>query len=234
MRQRHGPRTPTWPVRLKSRPTAPHERPGLDRPPCARNGGRTQPASLPPPQSRPGLGHPRHARGDRARSRQVALDRGAPARRSGRGRGLRRTGASRPPGGGRAVRASRLRDLAVPARRRAGRCTSHTGDRDDVHDPAPDHRLRRRWDLVGARANDQHREIGLLKAAGFTPRQVGTVFALESAALGFVAATLGFALGTTLAPRVAAPSARRCSVRRRSRRIHGASSSRAVSSSRCS
>ncbi len=61
--------------------------------------------------------------------------------------------------------------------------------------------------LVGARASDQHREIGLLKAAGFTPRQVGAVFALESTALGLVAAALGFALGMILAPRLAAPSA---------------------------
>jgi putative ABC transport system permease protein len=61
--------------------------------------------------------------------------------------------------------------------------------------------------LVGARASEQHRQIGLLKAAGFTPRQVGIVFALESAALGLVAAGLGFALGAILAPRLAAPSA---------------------------
>ena len=61
--------------------------------------------------------------------------------------------------------------------------------------------------LVGARATDQHREIGLLKEAGFTPRQVGAVFALESAALGLVAAGLGFALGVLVAPRLAAPSA---------------------------
>ena len=61
--------------------------------------------------------------------------------------------------------------------------------------------------LVGARASAQHREIGLLKAAGFTPRQVGAVFALESAALGFIAAVLGFTLGMLLAPRLAAPSA---------------------------
>jgi ABC-type lipoprotein release transport system permease subunit len=61
--------------------------------------------------------------------------------------------------------------------------------------------------LVGARASEQHRQIGLLKAAGFTPRQVGIVFALESAALGLLAAVLGFALGAILAPRLAAPSA---------------------------
>jgi ABC-type lipoprotein release transport system permease subunit len=61
--------------------------------------------------------------------------------------------------------------------------------------------------LVGARASEEHRQIGLLKAAGFTPRQVGIVFALESAALGLVAAALGFALGAILAPRLAAPSA---------------------------
>jgi putative ABC transport system permease protein len=61
--------------------------------------------------------------------------------------------------------------------------------------------------LAGARASEQHRQIGLLKAAGFTPRQVGIVFALESAGLGLVAAALGFALGAILAPRLAAPSA---------------------------
>ena len=61
--------------------------------------------------------------------------------------------------------------------------------------------------LVGARASAQHREIGLLKAAGFTPRQVGAVFALESTALGLIAAALGFTLGMLLAPRLAAPSA---------------------------
>jgi putative ABC transport system permease protein len=61
--------------------------------------------------------------------------------------------------------------------------------------------------LVDARASEEHRQIGLLKAAGFTPRQVGVVFALESAALGLVAAALGFALGAILAPRLAAPSA---------------------------
>ena len=62
--------------------------------------------------------------------------------------------------------------------------------------------------LVGARASDQHREIGLLKAAGFTPRQVGAVFALESTALGLVAAAPRLrARDRSLAPRLAAPSA---------------------------
>ena len=57
--------------------------------------------------------------------------------------------------------------------------------------------------LVGARAGEQHRQIGLLKAVGFTPRQVGIVFALESVALGIGAAALGFVLGAILAPRLA-------------------------------
>jgi putative ABC transport system permease protein len=61
--------------------------------------------------------------------------------------------------------------------------------------------------LVGARASEQNRQIGLLKAVGFTPRQIGITFALESAGLGLVAAVLGFALGAILAPRLAAPSA---------------------------
>jgi putative ABC transport system permease protein len=61
--------------------------------------------------------------------------------------------------------------------------------------------------LAGARASEQHRQIGLLKAAGFTPRQVGAIFALESTALGLAAAAVGFALGAILAPRLAAPSA---------------------------
>ena len=61
--------------------------------------------------------------------------------------------------------------------------------------------------LVGARASEQHRQVGLLKAVGFTPRQVGIVFALESVALGVLAGLVGFALGAILAPRLAAPSA---------------------------
>jgi putative ABC transport system permease protein len=61
--------------------------------------------------------------------------------------------------------------------------------------------------LVGARASAQHREIGLLKAVGLTPRQVTIAFALESAALGLIAVVIGFAVGAVLAPRLAAPTA---------------------------
>jgi putative ABC transport system permease protein len=61
--------------------------------------------------------------------------------------------------------------------------------------------------LVGARAAAQHREIGLLKAVGLTPRQVTTVFALESAAIGVVAVVIGFTVGVLLAPQLAAPTA---------------------------
>jgi ABC-type antimicrobial peptide transport system permease subunit len=61
--------------------------------------------------------------------------------------------------------------------------------------------------LVGARASQQHRELGLLKAVGLTPRQVTAVFALEAAALGLIAVVIGFAIGTVLAPRLASPSA---------------------------
>jgi putative ABC transport system permease protein len=61
--------------------------------------------------------------------------------------------------------------------------------------------------LVGARAAAQHREIGLLKAVGLTPRQITAAFALESAAIGVVAVVIGFAVGALLAPRLAAPTA---------------------------
>ncbi|MGH8826466.1 MAG: ABC transporter permease, partial [Jiangellaceae bacterium] len=54
--------------------------------------------------------------------------------------------------------------------------------------------------LVGARARQQSREIGLLKAIGLTPRQVGRVFAIESAALGLLGAAIGFGAGALLAP----------------------------------
>lgn len=61
--------------------------------------------------------------------------------------------------------------------------------------------------LVGTRARQQSREIGLLKAIGLTPRQVGRVFAAESGVLGLVGAAGGFALGVPLAPLLADPLA---------------------------
>jgi len=60
--------------------------------------------------------------------------------------------------------------------------------------------------LVGARALEQHRQIGLLKAVGLTPRQVNLVFVIESAVLGLVAAVLGYTAGALLAPLLARPS----------------------------
>ena len=57
--------------------------------------------------------------------------------------------------------------------------------------------------LVGARARQQVREIGLLKAVGLTPRQVGRVFAIESAALGLVGVLLGFGVGALVSPLIA-------------------------------
>ena len=134
---------------------------------------------------------------------------GAGRRRSGWRIRPPRRGVRRARGGIPARPARRVaRDLAGPARRRAGRCPAARGDPDDVHDRAARRRLRRRRRSSSAPAPaQQHREIGLLKAVGLTPRQVGAVFALESAALGLVAVGVGFALGALLAPRLAAPSA---------------------------
>jgi putative ABC transport system permease protein len=61
--------------------------------------------------------------------------------------------------------------------------------------------------LVSERAIQQYREIGLLKAVGLTPNQIGTIFLLESASLGVMAVLMGCLLGTILAPILAAPSA---------------------------
>jgi putative ABC transport system permease protein len=58
--------------------------------------------------------------------------------------------------------------------------------------------------LVSARASEQHRDIGLLKAAGLTPRQVGAIFALEAGALALAGAAVGLPVGVLLAPHVAA------------------------------
>lgn len=61
--------------------------------------------------------------------------------------------------------------------------------------------------LISERANTQYREIGLLKAVGFTPRQISLIFLLESASLGLIAVVVGSLLGIVLAPTLAAPSA---------------------------
>jgi putative ABC transport system permease protein len=61
--------------------------------------------------------------------------------------------------------------------------------------------------LTAARVSAQYREIGLLKAVGLTPRQVSTVFLIETAALGLAAVAVGFPVGAALAPRLAAASA---------------------------
>jgi putative ABC transport system permease protein len=61
--------------------------------------------------------------------------------------------------------------------------------------------------LTAARVSAQYREIGLLKAVGLTPRQVSTVFLVETAALGLAAVAVGFPVGAALAPRLAASSA---------------------------
>ena len=58
--------------------------------------------------------------------------------------------------------------------------------------------------LVSARASEQHRDIGLLKAAGLTPRQVGGIFALEAGALALARRGVGLPIGVLVAPRVAA------------------------------
>jgi FtsX-like permease family len=60
--------------------------------------------------------------------------------------------------------------------------------------------------LVGARAREQYREIGLLKAVGLTPGQVARVFVIETAALGVVGVILGSAAGSLAAPLLAEPA----------------------------
>src|SRR5262249_11087671 len=49
--------------------------------------------------------------------------------------------------------------------------------------------------LTAARVSAQYREIGLLKAIGLTPRQVGAVFLVEAAVLGLAAVAVGFPAG---------------------------------------
>lgn len=53
----------------------------------------------------------------------------------------------------------------------------------------------------------QYRDIGMLKAVGFTPRQVTGLFLLEYGALGLGAALVGLAIGMALGPAFASPMA---------------------------
>ncbi|MEZ5098581.1 MAG: FtsX-like permease family protein [Thermoleophilia bacterium] len=61
--------------------------------------------------------------------------------------------------------------------------------------------------LVGGRAVTRHREIGLLKAVGFTPRLVALLFLVEQLLLGLAGAGAGVAGGAVLLPLVAGDSA---------------------------
>jgi putative ABC transport system permease protein len=54
--------------------------------------------------------------------------------------------------------------------------------------------------LVGGRVLAQVREVGLLKAAGLTPGQIGRVFVVEQLALGAVGVAIGIAVGTLATP----------------------------------
>ena len=102
-----------------------HDPTRLGRPSGSRDGGRTQPAALPSPQPRPCVGHPRHARANRAGSHTLALDRGASTGESLGGRGVYRAGSCRLLGDHAAVRRSLLRVLARPALQRTGRCAAN-------------------------------------------------------------------------------------------------------------
>ena len=54
--------------------------------------------------------------------------------------------------------------------------------------------------VISARVLAQYRDIGMMKAVGFTPAQVVRVFLYQHLALGLAGALLGIALGTALAP----------------------------------
>ena len=136
-----------------------------------------------------------------------------------------RAAASLPPG---AVVSSRPGKTS--ARTRCGDAQTDRDHPDDLHDRAAGRGLRGRRRSSSAPAPAaQHREIGLLKAVGLTPRQVSAVFALETAALGLVAVgSSASRSGRSSRRGWPRPAPRRCSARRRSRRTRGTSSSRAV------
>ncbi|MEW5870744.1 MAG: FtsX-like permease family protein [Chloroflexota bacterium] len=56
------------------------------------------------------------------------------------------------------------------------------------------------FNTIGGQVLSQYREIGLLKAVGFTPRQVTLLFLGEHLAVGLVAALLGVLFGLAVAP----------------------------------
>jgi putative ABC transport system permease protein len=53
---------------------------------------------------------------------------------------------------------------------------------------------------ISGRVLGQYREIGILKATGFTPRQVAGIYLVQHLALALVAALVGVALATAIAP----------------------------------
>ena len=60
---------------------------------------------------------------------------------------------------------------------------------------------------IGGVVLSQYREIGLLKAVGFTPGQVTLLFLIERLGLGLVAGVAGLFLGTAIAPLFLRPTA---------------------------
>ena len=56
------------------------------------------------------------------------------------------------------------------------------------------------FNTIGGQVLSQYREIGLLKAVGFSPRQVTLLFLAEHLSIGLIAAFLGIALGLGIAP----------------------------------
>jgi ABC-type lipoprotein release transport system permease subunit len=61
--------------------------------------------------------------------------------------------------------------------------------------------------VVGARAANQAREIGIFKTIGFTPRQVASIYAFEVIVLALMGAALGFVPGVVIAPLLARATA---------------------------
>jgi putative ABC transport system permease protein len=56
------------------------------------------------------------------------------------------------------------------------------------------------FNTIGGQVLSQYRTIGLLKAVGFTPRQVTLIFLFEHLVIGFTASLVGIILGLAVAP----------------------------------